>query len=190
VHVEPTIGGAAAGLVASRAVALEDVARPAKVVRVQVDGERDDVALIDALLTQESHAGSLMLFEPSALRLAVLARANPAAVGISSIAGLLRPCDAEDERGVVVRFAADGPIVVSAPVAPGLYERIGVTSFGELALGEVVRSTGPAVLALDGERQRMVQGDVQLRVVRDGPRVIDVQRAMEVAARAGAYVTP
>ncbi|MEA3056432.1 MAG: hypothetical protein QOD30_1864, partial [Actinomycetota bacterium] len=49
---------------------------------------------------------------------------------------------------------------------------------------------GPAVLALDGERQRMVQGDVQLRVVRDGPRVIDVHRAMEAAARAGAYVTP
>jgi hypothetical protein len=46
------------------------------------------------------------------------------------------------------------------------------------------------VLALDGERQRMVHGDVQLRVVRDGPRVIDVHRVMDAAARTGAYVTP
>jgi hypothetical protein len=189
VHVEPTIGGAAAGLVASKAVALDDVARRAKVVRVAVDGERDDLALIDALLTEERHAGSLMLFEPAAMRLAVLARANPAAVGISSIAGLLHPCDADDDGGVVVRFAQDGPTIVNAPVAPGLYERIGVTSSASLALGEVVTSTGPAVLALDGERQRMVHGDIELRVVRDGPRVIDVHRAMDAAARAGVYVT-
>jgi hypothetical protein len=190
VHVEPTIGGAAAGLVASKAVTLDDVARPAKVVRVEVDGERDDLALIDALLTEERHAGSLLLFEPAVMRLAVLARANPAAVGISSIAGLLRPCDADDERGVAVHFDEDGPTVVNAPIAPGLYDRIGVASSAELALGEVVTSTGPAVLALDGDRQRMVQGDVRLRVVRDGPRVIDVHRAMEAAARAGTYVTP
>jgi hypothetical protein len=190
VHVEPTIGGAAAGLVASKAVALDDVARPAKVVRVEVDGERDDLALIDALLTEERHAGSLMLFEPAVMRLAVLARANPAAVGISSIAGLLRPCDPDEDGGVVVHFADDGPLVVNAPIAPGLYERIGVASSGSLALGEVVITSGPAVLALDGERQRMVQGDVRLRVVRDGPRVIDVHRAMEAAARAGVYVTP
>lgn len=190
VHVEPTVGGAAAGLVASKAVALDDVARHAKVVRVEVDGERDDLALIDALLTEERHAGSLLLFEPAAMRLAVLARANPAAVGISSIAGLLRPCHPDDDAGVVVHFADDGPTFVTAPVAPGLYERIGVTSSAELALGEVVTTSGPAVLALDGERQRMVHGDVRLRVARDGPRVIDVDRAMAAAARAGAYVTP
>ena len=189
VHVEPTIGGAAAGLVASGAIALDDVARPAKVVRVEVDGERDDLALIDALLTDEHHAGSKMLFEPATMRLAVLARAEPAAVGISSLAGLLRPCGAGEDNGVVARFSTSGPTFVSAPVAPGLYQRIGISACESVTLGEVVESAGPAVLALDGERQRLVNGDVRLRVERDGPRVIDVGDALAAAARAGAYTS-
>lgn len=189
VHVEPTIGGAAAGLVASRTLALDDVARAAKVVHVEVDGEHGDLALIDALLTDERHAGSRLLYEAATLRLAVLARAEPAAVGISSIAGLLRPCTADDEAGVVVEFEEDGPTIVSAPVAPGLYDRVGVASHRSLELGETVTSHGPAVLSLDGERQRMVRGELGLHVERNGPRVIDVHRAMTLAAHAGAYTT-
>jgi predicted polyphosphate/ATP-dependent NAD kinase len=189
VHVEPTIAGAAAGLVASKAIELDVVARAAKVVRVEVDGEHDDLGLIDALLTEERHAGSKMLFEPATMRLAVLARAEPAAVGISAIAGLVEPCGAEDDAGVVVRFAVEGPTVVSAPVAPGLYERVGVASCERVALGEVLRASGPVVLALDGERQRVVSGDLRLRVERDGPRVIDVGAAMAEAARTGAYTS-
>ena len=90
---------------------------------------------------------------------------------------------------VVVRFAVDGPTVVSAPVAPGLYQRIGIESCEPIDLGEVVSTRGPAILALDGERQRAVQGEVRLRVDRDGPRVIDVGRAMAEAARVGAYTS-
>jgi hypothetical protein len=189
VHVEPTIAGAAAGLVASGAVALEDAARRAKVVRVEVDGERDDLALIDALLTDEQVVGSKLLFPPDALRLAVLSRAEPAAVGVSSVAGLLHPCGEHDDHGVVLRFDGEASCRVTAPMAPGLYEDIDVSSCEPLALGAAIDATGPYVLSCDGERQRAVEGGVRLRVERDGPWVIDVDRALADAARTGVFTS-
>ncbi len=95
--VEATVAGAAAGLIASGAVALRDVARAAKTIRVQIDGERDDLALIDAVLTTERFVGARALLEADLLRLALLTRADPAAVGITAIGGLIAPLsDAAD----------------------------------------------------------------------------------------------
>ena len=188
VHVEPTIAGAAAGLVATRAIAVEDVAPRAKVVRIEIDGEPDDVALIDALLTAERLVGSRLLFDPSTMLIAVLARAEPAAIGVSSIGGLMHPCTADDSCGVVLRFDRDAERVVTAPMAPGLYVAVGVESAETVALGETVETTGPAILSLDGDRHREVMGAIRLRVERDGPRVIDVWATMTRAAQLGLYV--
>ena len=188
VHVEPTIAGAAAGLVATRAIAVEDVAPSAKVVRIEIDGEPDDVALIDALLTAERLVGSRLLFDPSTMLIAVLARAEPAAIGVSSIGGLMHPCTADDSCGVVLRFDRDAERVVTAPMAPGLYVAVGVESAETVALGETVETTGPAILSLDGDRHREVMGAIRLRVERDGPRVIDVWATMTRAAQLGLYV--
>ena len=45
--VEATIAGAAAGLIATGTVSLDEVARTSKVVCVEVEDEKDDLALID-----------------------------------------------------------------------------------------------------------------------------------------------
>ena len=66
--VEPTVAGAAAGLVASGAVRLDEVATRAKCVRIEIDGERPDFALVDAALLVNDHVGNLMPFEPAKLR--------------------------------------------------------------------------------------------------------------------------
>ena len=194
-HVEPTIAGAAAGLVATGKVPLGRVAQQAKVVRIDVDGERDDLALVDALLTSDRFAGSRALFDPSRLLMAVLAIADPASVGVSPIAGLVQPCQPPDDYGVELRFAPVGDAsvchTVHAPIAPGLYAPVGLARCATLKLGEPVQARGPAILAVDGERQRAI-GDgveVRFRVERDGPRVIDVRAALRVAADDGFYVT-
>ena len=106
--VEATVAGEAAGLVAAGHVRLDEVSRPAKIVEVRIDGEADDLALVDAVLLDERLVGSRALFDPESLRLAVLARAEPAAVGVSSVGGLLEPCGASDEGGVLVRFGDAG----------------------------------------------------------------------------------
>ena len=95
--VEPTIAGAAAGLVASGVVTLAEAASASKCVRVAIDGEPDDMALVDAAFLVDDHVGNLMPFEPEKLRALVLARAEPAGIGMSPIGGLLQPVGAADD---------------------------------------------------------------------------------------------
>ncbi len=190
--VEPTVAGAAAGLVASGIVALDEVARRAKCVRVVIAGEPDDLALVDAAFLVDDHVGNLMPFEPAKLRALVLARAEPAGIGMSPIGGLLQPVGANDEGGLFVGCAAPGAPgrVLLAPVSAGLYRRVNVSDFRALALGEEVVLRGPGVLAFDGDRERrLLPGqEARLRVERSGPCVIDVERALRLAAERGAYL--
>lgn len=190
--VEATVAGEAAGLVAVGHVTLDEVARPAKVVEVAIDGdERGDLALIDAVLTDERFVGSRALFEPTALRIAVLTRAEPASVGISSIGGLVLPCGTDDDGGVVLRFGPVGetPRRVRAPMAPGWYATVGLASVDRVAEGEPITIEGPGILAFDGERQRLLHaGQVAtLCVRRSGPVVIDVPAALRLAAERGVF---
>jgi hypothetical protein len=191
-HVEATAAGLAAGLVASARVPLAEVSRPVKVVDVAIEGESPDLALIDAALLEGDAVGNFMPFEPSRLRQLVLARAEPAAVGMSPIGGLLHPCGDGDDFGVAVRCGAheDGGRVLLAPISPGLFRTVHVLDARRIALGEVVAPTGPGVLAFDGDRERaLVVGQrAELSVSRDGPRRIDVDAALARAAREGALV--
>jgi len=178
-QIEATVAGAAAGLVSTGVVPLSAVATPAKVVHLAVEGGLDDLALIDAVLVSDRFVGTRALFDPAMLRVAVLSRSEPASVGMASIGGLVRPCGAGDDAAVVLRFGAGGRSV-RAPLAPGLYVDVPVASDAALGLGERVEVTGPGVLALDGERTRVL-GDGQravLRVERDGPMVIDADEAL------------
>lgn len=191
--VEATVAGQAAGLVATGQVALEEVADTAKRIEVRVEGEDQlDLALIDAVLVDERFVGSRALFDPTALRLAVLSRSEPAAVGVSSLGGLVLPCGAGEEGGVLVRFAplGDAPRRVRAPLAPGWYAEVGLAETRRLADGEAVEVAGPGILAFDGERQRLLKEGQRawLRVTRNGPRVIDVTRAMALAAERAVFV--
>jgi hypothetical protein len=190
--VEPTIAGAAAGLVAAGVVALDEAARPSKCVRVAIDGEPGDLALVDAAFLVSDHVGNLMPFEPEKLRALVLARAEPAGIGMSPIGGLLQPVGADDDGGLFVTCAAPGAEgrVLLAPVSAGLYRRVNVAGFRALALGEEVVLRGPGVLAFDGDRERrLLDGQTAtLRVERSGPRVFDVERTLRLGAERGAFL--
>ncbi|MFN0090868.1 MAG: NAD(+)/NADH kinase [Acidimicrobiales bacterium] len=192
--LEATVAGAAAGLVAAGSVSLEEAARPSKVIDVEIEGERPDLALIDAVLVAERFVGSRALFDPTALRVAMMTRAEPASVGIASIGGLLAPCSAEDDHGVCVRFApltgdedeaeAGGSTRLRAPLAPGLYAEVGIAAADRVAFGAPVTVAGPGILAFDGERHRVLQPgqSATLRITRSGPRVIDAAKVMGLAA--------
>ena len=187
--IEPTVAGTALGLDANGVVDLADVARPAKLVHVTVDGAADlhptdpDIALIDAVAVADPYVGSLELFDPATMRLAVLTRADPAAIGFSSVGGLIEPLDASEDAGLLLRFAAAGPdadLVVHAPTAPGHHDPIGVSEIRRLAFGESVRIDGLVLLAFDGERKRRVHAGqtARLEIRRDGPMVIDPHQVM------------
>ncbi|MDY7100386.1 MAG: NAD(+)/NADH kinase [Actinomycetota bacterium] len=188
-HDEPTVAGVAAGLVAASMVDLAVVAPRTKVVAVEMPGAPADLALVDAVTVDERFVGARALLDPARLRLAVVCRAEPAAVGISAVAGLLAPCADDRDGGVAVWFADPdhAPMCVRAPLAPGLVVPVGIEKITRVGLGEVVETTGPAVLALDGERHLPLAPDrpARFHVERRGPRVVDTVRVLDLAAEHG-----
>ena len=80
------------------------------------------------------------------------------------------------------------PLLV--PMSPGLYREVHVSDVRRIELGEVVELVGPGVLAFDGDREyTLAEGQrVRLSVVREGPRVLDVARALMLAAQRGLYL--
>ena len=194
IMVEATVAGAACGHLATGRCQLDDVSRMAKVVRVTPVGAEspDDLALIDAVAVDDPYVGSFELFDPATLRVAVVTRAEPTAVGFAGVAGLVEPVGPDDEGGLLIRF---GPVddcdrVVRGPTAPGHYDDLGLAEVRRLAEGEGVVVSGPLLLAFDGERKRrLVAGEeVVLAIRRDGPRVVDVAAVMSRAAAGGYYL--
>ena len=186
--IEGTLAGAAAGLVAANRLELAQVARQVKTLQVEIEGEADDLALIDVALLNEEFTGAKAIWDPLRLRAVVLARAEPAAVGLSALGGLLHPLPGEVDGGLLV-LPGEGGRAVRAPIAPGLYAPVPVASHRVVAAGEPVALEGPGVLAFDGERERrLLPGQrATVRVVRDGPWVIDIERTMALAACRGLY---
>ena len=182
--LEATTAGAAAGLLAESTGELGEVAVQAKVIHAAIEGEADDLALIDAVHTSERFVGARALDAPERFLAALLTQANPAGVGTTSIGGFARPLAPSEDAALALRFRADSPRQVLAAVAPGRFERVGIESADALALDEPMRVVGPGVLAFDGERERPLRPgqSATLRVRRDGPWVVDVERVLARAA--------
>lgn len=185
---EATVAGAAAGLIGSGAISLKKVATPCKLIHVAIDDERDDLALIDAVLTKDQFVGARALLDAPAISEILLTRADPAAVGMTSIGGLLRPLADTDDAALrlsLVPKSGSDVTSISAPIAPGYYQTLHVSSVRRQALERTVIWEGPGVLAFDGERERMLAPGqkARLTVMRKGPRVVDVSKTLRLAAQ-------
>ena len=185
---EATLAGAAAGLIASGQLELGEVAAQQKTIRVTVADERPDLALIDAVLSRERFVGARALLQPEQLDTALLTRAEPAAVGITAIGGLLHPLSRDADEGLLLRFGPGGERL-QAPIAPGLYKTVEVAECRAIQPGECVAANGPGVLAFDGERDRSLKPGqpIELKVERTGPWVVDIRQTLELAARKGLF---
>lgn len=190
---EATIAGTAAALVAMEKVTFTDVADRAKVIHVVIDGEPDDIALIDAVVSSDRFIGARALLDSHLLKKSILTRANPAAVGVTAIGGLMHPLSSGEDAGLVLELSPGENQkcqVLNAPIAPGLFQEVRVQKLRRIDLGESVEVFGPCVLAFDGERERVLKNNqrAELTLHRDGPWVIDVERVMDAAARSGALL--
>lgn len=182
--IEATLGGVAAGLVATGQLDLTDVARRAKVIHVHLEDGAEDLALVDVVLVAGGFIGSRAVWHVEDLHAAVFAIAEPATVGLSSIGATVAPVARHDDLGVALRIAPGAATQVRAPIAPGTYATVGIDSWQVLELAQPVTLHGPGVLAFDGERDHVLHGADAANAVlrRDGPWVIDPVGAMELAA--------
>ena len=183
---EATVAGTAAGLLATGR-ADRDATYRAKVLGVAA-GPVEEIALVDVCVSTVAHVGSKALWQPDTLREVYCAFAEPHAIGLSSIAGLLHPTGRTDPDGVAVRLAPPlhAPQTVLAPIAPGVVVPIGIRDVGPLRAGErrtvaVERGT----VAVDGEREVEFSPatPVTVTLAHDGPHVLDVRRVLAAAAR-------
>jgi ATP-NAD kinase N-terminal domain len=186
--VDGTTAGVAAALVASGAVAIDDVSHVAQRVSLTVhdlgDGAvRHEVALVEAALVEATFVGARAVTDPATIRWVVACIAEPAGTGLASIAGRVHPLDRFEPGGVVIHLGPGGRRV-RVPLAPGAFSTLEVRSVEHLPVSTPVDLCGGGVLALDGERTTPVSGNatVTASIEPSGPRVIDARRVVMVAA--------
>lgn len=186
---EATIAGATLGLIAAGKVALDKVTEQVKIIDIEIEGESADIALIDAVVTDEKFVGARAILDGDSLQFVLLTRAVPAAVGMTALAGLVHPLTEKDQGGLLLTLGK-GKRIVNAPIAPGLYQQIRVAAADPVDFDEYVEFEGPCVIALDGERERVIKTGQKFRmkVSRTGPLVIDINKSMALAADCGAFV--
>lgn len=187
---EPTVAGAAAGLVACGTIDVSQCAPRSKMIEITLPDGSTDIALIDAVTLADDFVGNRMPAEGNLLRQVLVSRAHPASIGLSSLAGLLHPCGPEEDVAVLVECGPGGQ-PMRVPLAPGLYRTVEVLGHRAVALGEQVELRGAAVLSFDGDREHEIEAGAAATAVvrRDGPRVVNVDRALELGAAAGIFAT-
>jgi len=191
---EATVTGLAAGLVALGRVPRDVALRRNKLIRVMsASGVPDEIALVDVCVSKLTHIGARALWQPETLTELVVAFAEPDAIGLSSIAGLLRPVSRDADHGLYLRLApprsAGTLATLAAPIGPGLVAEVGVAAIEDLPPGRSVSlRTARGTIAFDGERELEISARDHLvaTLAAEGPYTIDVPRTLSWAAANGA----
>ncbi|MDN5796890.1 MAG: NAD(+)/NADH kinase [Intrasporangium sp.] len=192
-HVwEATVAGIAAGLVTVGALDAAEATYRAKALRVR-SGQREEIALVDVCVASMAHVGAKAVWQPETLRELYCAFAEPHAIGLSSIAGIVHPVPRRSPGGVRVCLSPDAPRQVLAPLAPGLVSRVGVAGVVPLLIGaEHPVAVDRGTIAVDGEREiELGPGDLAtVTLTADGPLILDVAAALGAAGELGRLDVP
>lgn len=188
-HREPTITGLAAGLAATGQVPRATALVANKVIEVSVGGA-SDLALVDVAFVTDGYVGARAVWRMETLRELFVTFADPEVIGLAAIAGLIEPVSRRQSGGLMVRFAptASAPMVLNAPIAPGVIAPVGIDDWRLMPAGVPFAPTlRSGAIALDGERELSFAAREEVSVtLRDGAfHTIDVAATMKFAALHG-----
>jgi predicted polyphosphate/ATP-dependent NAD kinase len=182
--LESTLAGLAAGLYAAHGLSWEEFTFPSKRLNLYRNGTLEDIALIDVAVCDYQFVGARALWEVPRLKEVFLTQGTPMNMGLASIGGMLHPISPRQEGGLHLILGEDGTPVTAA-IAPGLITPVGVRSHQLMTVGaRFPISFKPSLLALDGERELMVQAKDtwEVALTWDGPRVLNVEKVLETAS--------
>lgn len=193
--VEGTIAGIAVGAVArgiTQDASGRAIVRRQPVIRIDVEGQDSEIALIDAVTTQQSWIGARAIWKPQDIGTIVLSRVVTSAIGMASFGSVVFPEEAEQDHGVAIDIDQGAPRRVLVPLAPGTVIEAGIGDARVLATGDVVtaKNDQPYTIALDGEREVEIMNpaaEVRFTRAADGPFTVDPHLAFNAAAAAGAF---
>ena len=98
----------AVGLYAAGRLRAEQALAPNKLLEISInDGRRRDIALVDAVISTERYVGARALWKTESLRALYLTFADPQAIGMSAIGGLLHPVGRREPGGLRRRVGDD-----------------------------------------------------------------------------------
>jgi predicted polyphosphate/ATP-dependent NAD kinase len=181
--LESTLAGLAAGYYAARCLPWEEFTFPTKRLNLYRSGVFEDVALVDVAVCDYQFIGSRALWEVQRLKELFLTQGQPTNIGLASIGGMVHPIRPQEEGGLYLQLGENGRSVI-APIAPGLVVPVGIQDYTVMQIGSRVPITfTPSVLALDGEREILVNPGEQWEIELSwaGPRVLHIEKVMEAA---------
>lgn len=190
--MEGTVAGMAAGAAALMADPLSCCIRD-KRIEVFVNGEYRDLALIDAVVSEDFFAGAKAIWDPERIKRIVVSRCHPATIGFSAVAGVYEIVADTDDHGLALELGPGGQRIL-APIAAGVLTPMEITEARRIPLGGRYEFTapGPCMVALDGEREIKLRGGdkVSLVITRSGPWRVLPRKILSEAARLGMYRKP
>jgi len=189
VMVEATTAGLAAGITARKLLPDKDLTQIHKRLVVIKDGQKIDMALVDAVVLDQLFIGARAIWELPEIRQIICTRAEPTNLGMTAIGGNLHPIGPHDARGMYLQLG-NGHLKVKAAILPGVIRQVGIAEWKLLEPGdEVAVNLKPSVIALDGEREVTVRDtdQVKIRLQRDGPPVVDIEKTIRTAVAQGFF---
>ena len=165
--------------------------RRCKRVNIYRNGALADIALIDAVVTDDLFVGSRALWEPDSIKEIFVTVAKPDSIGISAIAGSFYPVSETEPKGLHVVIGDNGRLRTRASIAPGLMRCVSVRDYREIELNRKIGiETRCGMIALDGEREVVFNANdrIEIELTDKGPWVIDVQATLNAAANKGFFL--
>ena len=183
--VEPTIVGMVAALGAQGRLCRKDLGRRSKLIHFSIGDRVEDIGLIDVVRMENDFIGNFRPFNPANIQELILSRAEPDAIGMSPIGGLIDPVSEEEDAGLLVRMG--GGLRRRVPISPGHFRDVCVKTAERMRMEEERVIDGPGIIAVDGDRLYQIGTGEQVvaSIRRDGPFVYDIARAMNFAAQQG-----
>ncbi len=193
-NVYPTMmEGTVAGMAAAAAALMEDpygCCIHDKKITVYINGQARDIALIDAVVSDDFYAGAKAIWDPDRISRIVVTRCHAATIGFSAVVGAYEIVEEGDDYGFAISLGGQGEAVL-APIAAGVLTPVRVSQAERIPLGGAYcfRAEKRCMIALDGERELRVQpGDeVKFVINRDGPWRVVPRRTLARAAELGMY---
>lgn len=186
---EPTITGLAVGLAVTGQVPCDHAFSYNKRLEVRVNDLRE-IALVDVAVVSERFIGARAIWKTENFRDLFVTFGQADGIGMSSIIGLLAPLDRQTPKGRRVRLLPleTAKTRLTAPIAPGLIEQVGIGAVETIEPNDVyLPSVSAGSFALDGERELTFSevDEVSIRLQADAFRTINVPDCMAYAARHG-----
>lgn len=161
-----------------------------KIIEIYKDGRLIDIALIDAVISNDVFVGSRAIWDTGSIKKIIVTRCHPASIGFSAVVGCRKIIFPHDDFGACMDINK-GNSGVNAPVAAGVVGRIPAGEPVILGFDDecLYVSKDRGTIALDGEREIEFSANQSFvfKIRRNGPLRVNVVKALETAQQKGFF---